>query len=116
LTVKGLREGFVLAFLNIKTRRVVLSPARFHPDAAWVVRQADIFVKQSRADGLRVRYLQRDRDRKFGEPFDVALQPDRVEAVPSPSQAPNTQAFVERFIGSIRRECLNHFVFFCTQP
>lgn len=52
---------------------------------------------------------------KFGESFDAALRKYRVEAVPSPPQAPNTQAFVERFIGSIRRECLDHFVFFGTK-
>lgn len=112
LTVKGLREVFVLAFLNVKTRRVVLSPATFHPDATWVARQAEVFVKQVRSDGLRVRYVQRDRDGKFGEAFDSALRHFRVDPVPSPPRAPNTQAFVERFIGSIRRECLNHFVFF----
>lgn len=112
LTVKGLREVFVLACLNVKTRRVVLSPATFHPNEVWVVRQTETFVKQARADGLRVRYVQRDRDGKFGKAFDSALRHFRVEPVPSPPQAPNPQAFVERFIGSIRRECLNHFVFF----
>jgi len=112
LTIKGMREVFILVFLNVKTRRVVLSSATFHPDAAWVVRQAEVFVKQGRADGLRVRYVQRDRDGKVGDTFDAALRTFRVEAVPSPPQAPNTQAFVERFIGSIRRECLDHFVFF----
>lgn len=112
LTVKGLREVFVLAFLNVKTRRVVLSPATFHPNEAWVVRQAEAFIMRARGDGLRVRYVQRDRDGKYGEAFDAALKKGRIEVVPSPAQAPNTQAFVERFIGSIRRECLNHFVFF----
>ena len=112
LTVKGMRDVFVLAFLNVKTRRVVLSPATFRPDAAWVARQTEVFVKQARGNGLRVRYVQRDRDGKFGNAFDAALRRHRVEAVPSPPQAPNTQAFIERFIGSIRRECLNHFVFF----
>jgi len=112
LTVKGMRDVFVLAFLNVKTRRVVLSPPTFHPNEAWVVRQAEVFVRQARSDGLRVRYVQRDRDRKFAVAFDATMKHFRVEAVLSPPQAPNTQAFVERFIGSIRRECLNHFVFF----
>jgi putative transposase len=106
------REVFVLAFLNVNTRRVILSPATFHPDADWVVRQAETFVRQARTDGLRVRYVQRDRDGKYGTAFDAVLKKLRAEAVPSPPQAPNTQAFVERFIGSIRRECLDHFIFF----
>jgi putative transposase len=112
LTVKGLREVFVLAFLNVRTRRVVLSPATFHPDAAWVAQQAEVFVKQARSNGLRVRYVQRDRDRKFAGGFDRALRKRHVKVVKSPAKAPNTQAFVERFIGSLRNECLNHFVFF----
>lgn len=112
LTVKGLKEVFVLAFLNVKTRRVLLSPATFQPDAAWVARQAEVFVKRARTDGLRVRYVQRDRDGKFSDAFDVTLRKLRVKAIRSAPQAPNTQAFVERFIGSIRRECLDHFVFF----
>ena len=112
LTVKGLKEVFVLVFLNVKTRRVVLSPATFHPDAAWVARQAEVFVKRARTDGLRIRYVQRDRDGKFGDAFDATLRKLRVKTVRSAPQAPNTQAFVERFIGSIRRECLDHFVFF----
>jgi len=65
-------------------------------------------VKQARADGLRVRYVQRDRDGKFTAEFDATLRKSRSEAAPSPAKAPNTQAFVERFIGSIRRECLDH--------
>lgn len=112
LTVKGLREVLVLAFLNVQMRRVVLSPATLHPHEAWVVRQAEAFVKQALADGLCVRYVQRDRDGKFAAGFDATLQRLRVEAVPSPAQAPNTQAFIERFIGSICSECLNHFAFF----
>lgn len=112
LTVKGLREVFVLTFLNVKTRRVVLTPATFHPNEARVVQQTEAFVKQARADGLRVRYVQRDSDGKFGDAFDATLRKVTVEAVPCPPQAPNTQAFVERFIGSIRREGLDHFVVF----
>jgi putative transposase len=40
VTTKGIREVFFLAFLTVETRRVVLSPATFHPDEAWVVEQS----------------------------------------------------------------------------
>lgn len=69
-------------------------------------------MNQARGDDLRIRYVQRDRDGKFGEAFDTVFRTDRVEPVQSPPQAPNTQALVERFIGSIRRECLDYFFFF----
>ena len=82
LTVKGRLEVFVSAFSNVKTRRVVPSPAKFHPDAAWVARRAKVFVKQARTDGLRVRYVQRARDGKFGDAFDAAWKPFRIEAAP----------------------------------
>src|SRR5690606_16923704 len=70
LTMKGIREVFVLAFLHVETRRVILSPATFHPDEAWVVAQANAFVTQARGQGLRVRTIQRDRDTKFTATFD----------------------------------------------
>lgn len=115
LTVRGWRDAFMLAYLNVETRRVVLTPATFHPDTAWVTAQAESFVKQARAEGLPIRYVQRDRDGKFAAAFDAALQHARVEVVPSPPKSPNTQAFVERFIGSLRSECLHHFIFFGTK-
>ena len=85
------------------------------PDANWVATQARSFVKQSRSAGLPIRYVQRDRDGKYSSEFDAALRCARVTVVPSPPQSPNTQAFVERFIGSLCSECLHHFVFFGLQ-
>jgi len=112
LTTKGIREAFVLAFLHVETRRVILSPATFHPDEVWGVDQVEAFVNRAREQGLRVRYVQHDRDGKFAASFDRALKRQRLEVVRTPICAPNCQAFVERFLGSLRSECLNHFVFF----
>jgi putative transposase len=112
LTVRGIREAFFLAFLNVQTRRTVLSPATFHPDEAWVQAQAVSFLKQARSERLRVRYVQHDRDTKFTQGFDAVLRRSHVRQVRGPKCAPNCQAFVERFLGSLRRECLHHFVFF----
>jgi len=59
-----------------------------------------------------VRYVQHDQDSKFTAEFEIALRRGHARQVRSPRCAPNCQAFVERFIGSLRRECLDHFVFF----
>jgi putative transposase len=101
LTTKGIRDAFLLAFLHVETRRVVLSPATFHPDETWVAAQAETFVNQARGEGLRIRYVQHDRDGKFAPAFDTALKRRHVKIVRSPVCAPNCQAFVERFMGSI---------------
>lgn len=112
LTTKGIREAFVLVFLNVDTRRVVATPATFNPDAAWVTEQTEAFVQQARTSGLRIRYVQHDRDGKYGDVFDATLKKAPAEGVKGPAKSPNTQAYVERFIGSIRSECLNHFILF----
>lgn len=111
LTTKGMRKVFVLVFLHVETRRVILSSATLHPNENWVVEQAEAFVRQARAQGLRVSHVQRDRDGKFAG-FDAAIKRKRVKVLKGPVAAPNCRAFVERFIGSVRRECLHHFLFF----
>lgn len=111
LTLKGLREVFVAAFLHVETRRVILTPATLHPNEAWVTEQAASFVQQARAQGLRVRYVQRDRDGKFAG-FDAAVKRKHVKVIKNAICAPNCRAFVERFIGTARWECMDHFLFF----
>ena len=116
LTIKGIREIFVIAFLNVETRKVVLSPATFHPNEPWVVAQAESFVKQAREQKLPVAMLQRDNDAKI---FEVVraheLKRLRVTTKLTAIRSPNTNAFVERFIQTIQQECLDRFVIFGEQ-
>ena len=112
LTLRGIREVFVLAFLHVESRRVILSPATFHPDEAWVVGQMDRFVKTARDQKLRVATVQRDRDSKFTKAVDQVLRLNRVKVKKNEFRAPNTNAFVERFVQSIQQECLDRFVVF----
>ena len=112
LTLHGIREAFVIAFLNVKTRQVILSPATLHPNEQWVVAQAESFIRQARSQGLPVGHLQRDRDTKFTHSFDAALKRCYVRVIPNAYRSPNTNAFVERFIQSISQECLDRFVIF----
>ena len=112
LTLKGIREVFVLAFLNVESRQVVLSPSTQHPCEEWVVAQAESFVKQARERDLPITIVQRDRDKKFGTLFDAKLKSLRVTAKVGAIRSPNTNAFVERFVQSIQQECLDRFVVF----
>ncbi|WP_425619061.1 integrase core domain-containing protein [Anatilimnocola sp. NA78] len=112
LTMKGIREVFVLAFIHVETRRVILSPATFQPNEAWVVAQAAAFVEQARAQKLRVATVQRDRDTKFTKAVDQVLRSKRVKPKANEFRSPNTNAFVERFVQSIQQECLDRFVIF----
>jgi putative transposase len=112
LTLKGIRDVFVIAFLNVKTRQVILSPATLHPNEEWVVAQAELFVDQARKQGLPVVRVQHDRDTKFTRSFDRTLKASRVKVVKNAYRSPNTNAFVERFIQSISTECLDRFVIF----
>ncbi len=113
LTWKGWRDCFVLVFLHVETRRVVVSPATQHPNAAWVQTQARMFVDHLATHGsANGAIITRDNDSKFAGKFDDVLKAAGVKVQRLPIRSPNMQAFVERWIGSIQRECLDHFIAF----
>jgi putative transposase len=112
LTLSGFRDAFVLVFIHVKTRQVVVSPATLHPNDAWVAEQTTRFVQEARGRGLRVRRLQHDSDTKFAAGFRDSLDRARVKRIRNQFRAPNLNAFVERVIQSIQQECLDHFLIF----
>ena len=112
LTLQGLREVYLLVFLNVQSRRVIVTKATAHPNEQWAVAQAESLVRQARDSGLRVNYIVHDRDSKYTRTFDQALRRQRAKVVKTAHCAPNMQAYVERFIQSLQRECLDHFVAF----
>lgn len=98
LTLRGIRQAFVIAYLHVKTRRIILSPATLHPDEKWVIAQAEAFVTQARSDCLPVAYVIHDWDGKFTKTFDHELKRKRAKTVKIAHCAPNMQAYVERLI------------------
>ncbi len=112
MTFQGIRDVFVLAFLNVKTRRVILSPATHHPNEAWVVAQTESFIEQAKELKLPIGLVQHDRDTKFTQKFKQVLKQRRVQPVRNAFRAPNTNAYIERFVQSIGQECLDRFVIF----
>jgi putative transposase len=112
LTKTGFRDLFVVNVLHVGSRRVFLTPATEHPNQAWITEQAEAFVRHARMSGLETEIILHDRDTKFTASFDASLEKAGLQARRSAYRAPNTIAFVERFVQSIKQECLEHFVVF----
>jgi hypothetical protein len=100
-----LRRLYVLFFIELGTRRVRLAGVTAHPDGAWVTQQARNLLMP--ADGPHPRFLLRDRDAKFTRAFDDVFRSEGTEVLTTPVQAPNANAYAERWIRTVRAECLD---------
>jgi putative transposase len=101
------RRLYVLFFIELDTRRVHLACVTSKPAGPWVTQQArNLFIRA--ADGLSGRkFLIRNRDTKFTGPFDEIFASEGIEVIKTPARAPKANAHAERFVGTIRRECLD---------
>ena len=112
LTSKGFRDLFVLVFLHVESRRVFITPSTFKPNEAWMLKEAAAFRQYVKATGLKAKIVMHDRDGKFMPEFDAVLKESGARIVRTAVRAPNQNAFVERWIQSIKQEALDHFIVF----
>ena len=99
-----LRRLYVLFFIELATRRVHLAGVTSNPDGGWVAQQARNLFLATADGGQRLRFVFRDRDAKFCRGFDDVFG---AEVVVTPVQAPNANADAERWIRTVRAECLD---------
>ena len=102
-----LRRLYVLFFIELDTRRVHLAGVTANPDGGWVTQQARNLLLMLGDRGQRVRFLLHDRDTKFTRSFDDVVRSEGAQILLTPVQAPNANAYAERWIRTVRAECLD---------
>jgi transposase InsO family protein len=102
-----LRTLYVIAFIELGTRRIHLTASTTHPDSAWGTQQARNLVMDLDDRTSPIRFVIHDRDTKFTGPFDEVFRSEGAEVIRTPIRAPNANAHVERLISTLRRECLD---------
>ena len=112
VTVTGLREMYLMAFLCLSSREVIVSSSTEHPNSAWVVEQTKEFLDQTTNREQKPSIVMHDRDTKFTKEFTAALKAKDVRTNVLPITSPNLNGRVERFVLSIKYKCLFRFILF----
>jgi putative transposase len=105
-----LKRFYVLFFIELASRRVHVAGITTNPDGRWVTQQARNLLMQLDDADVRPRFLIRDRDSKFTRDFDEVFRSEGIRVIKAPVRAPKARAHAERWVGSVRRECLDRLL------
>ena len=107
-----LKRIYVLVFIELATRRVHLAGCTTNPDGTWVTQQARNFTFDLDERAQQLRFLIHDRDAKFCGPFDEVFASEGLQVIRTPVRAPRANAICERWIRTVRTECLDWLLIF----
>ena len=105
-----LRRIYVLFFVSLERRRIEFVASTSNPDGRWVAQQARNLLMQLTDREQFFCFLLHDRDSKFGGAFDEVFRSEGMRIIPTPVRAPNANAYAERWVGTLRRECLDRIL------
>ncbi len=112
LTLRGLVTYYVLLFIRLESRRVDIAGLTVHPNKAWMKQIARNATMEDCGVLRDCRYLLHDRDTKFTRSFRAIIASGRVKPLALPACSPNLNAYAERWVRSVKEECLSKVILF----
>jgi transposase InsO family protein len=104
-----LQRIYVLFFISLATRRIEYVACTSNPDGGWVAREARNLIMRF-GEEQPFRFLIHDRDTTFSHAFDEVFQTEGIRVIRTPVQAPNANAHAERWVRTLRAECLDRIL------
>jgi hypothetical protein len=112
LTLRGLVTYYVLFFIYLESRRVHIAGITVHPEERWMQQIARNATMEGCGALRDCRYLLHDRDTKYTQSFRAIIASSRIEPLVLPARSPNLNAYAERWVRSVKEECLCKVVLF----
>jgi putative transposase len=111
-TFRGLTTVYVFFVIHLHTRKVLLAQSTFSSNSQWLKQQIRHVIWECEDKKMTPRFFLHDNDKCYSIDFDSMLKAFDIKAIKTPFQAPNANSHAERFILSIKNECLNHLLIF----
>jgi len=105
-----LQTIYVLFFIELGSRQVHIAGVTTNPNEIWITQQARQLVWDLPERETPLRFLIHDNDSTFSKAFDAVFESEGFHVIKTPFQAPNANAFAERWIRTAREECLDHIL------
>src|SRR6478672_3969054 len=110
LTLRGLATYYVLFFIHLESRRVDIAGITVQPDEPWMKQIARNVTMEGYGILRDCRYLLHDRDTKYTRSFRAIIASGQVEPLALPARCPNLNAYAERWVRSVKEECLSKVI------